>query len=43
MNFWDQIFLDNTVRQYVIVGSVILVAYVFKKFFGRYVSWLFSS
>lgn len=41
MNFWDQIFLDNTVRQYVIVGSVILVAYVFKKFFGRYVSWLF--
>lgn len=41
MNFWEQIFLDNSVRQYIIVASIILVAYVFKKFIGRYVSWLF--
>jgi MscS family membrane protein len=41
MNFWEQVFLDNSVRQYIIVASIILVAYVFKKFIGRYVSWLF--
>lgn len=41
MNFWEQIFLDNSVRQYIVVASIILVAYVFKKFIGRYVSWLF--
>lgn len=41
MNFWDQVILDNSVRQYAIVAAVILVALVFKKFFGRYVAWLF--
>ena len=41
MNFWDQVFLDNTIRQYTAVAAVILVAYIFKKFFGRYVSSLF--
>jgi MscS family membrane protein len=41
MNFWEQIFLDNSVRQYAIVASIMLVAYVFKRFIGRYVSWLF--
>lgn len=41
MNFWEQIILDNSVRQYTIVASIILVAYVFKKYIGRYVSWLF--
>jgi MscS family membrane protein len=41
MNFWEQIYLDNSVRQYIVVSSIILVAYVLKKFIGRYVSWLF--
>ncbi|TAH02911.1 MAG: mechanosensitive ion channel protein MscS [Sphingobacteriales bacterium] len=41
MNFWEQIFLDNSVRQYAMVASIVLVAYVFKRFIGRYVSWLF--
>ena len=41
MNFWEQIILDNTVRQYIIVAAVILIAYVLKRFIGRYVSWLF--
>ncbi len=40
--FWDRIFLDNSVRQYGIVIAVILLAYILKKFFGRYVSsWIF--
>jgi MscS family membrane protein len=41
MNFWDQVFLDNTIRQYTAVVAVILVAYIFKRFFGRYVSSFF--
>lgn len=41
MNFWEQIILDNTVRQYCIVAAIILFAYIFKRFIGRYVSWLF--
>lgn len=41
MNFWDQVILDNSVRQYAIVTAVILVAYVFKRFFGRYASAFF--
>jgi len=43
MGFWDKIILDNTVREYAIVGAVILTAYVFKRFFGRYVSAFFFS
>jgi MscS family membrane protein len=39
--FWNQVILDNTIRQYAIVGGVILVAYLVKKFVGRYVSSLF--
>lgn len=41
MEFWDQIIFDNTVRQYAIVAAIIVVAYVFKKFFGRYVASFF--
>jgi MscS family membrane protein len=40
--FWSRIFLDNTVREYGIVIVVIFVAYLLKKFIGRYVStWVF--
>jgi MscS family membrane protein len=41
MEFWDQVIFDNTVRQYAIVAAIILVAYVFKQFFGRYVAGFF--
>ncbi len=40
--FWDNIFLDNTMRQWAIVIAVILLAYILKKFIGRYISsWAF--
>jgi MscS family membrane protein len=40
--FWDSIFLDNTMRQWAIVIAVILLAYILKKFIGRYISsWAF--
>lgn len=36
--FWDRIFLENTMRQYGIVVAIILLAYILKKFIGRYIS-----
>jgi MscS family membrane protein len=39
--FWDRVVLDNTVRQYAVVGSIILVAYLLKKYVGTYVSSAF--
>ncbi|HEX5669879.1 MAG TPA: mechanosensitive ion channel domain-containing protein, partial [Chitinophagaceae bacterium] len=40
--FWSRVFLDNTIKQYAIVIAVIFVAYLLKKFIGRYVSsWVF--
>jgi MscS family membrane protein len=40
--FWSRVFLDNTIRQYVIVAAVIFIAYLLKKFIGRYMSsWVF--
>jgi len=36
--FWDSIFLDNTIRQYAVVIAVVLLAYMLKKFIGRYIS-----
>lgn len=36
--FWNQVFLDNTLREYGIVLAVILAAWLFRKFLGRYVS-----
>jgi MscS family membrane protein len=38
--FWSRVFLDNTIRDYAIVAGVILVAYLLKKFLGRYMSSL---
>ncbi len=39
--FWDHVILDNTVRQYAVVGAVILVAYLLKKFVGIYLAYAF--
>jgi len=39
--FWKTVFFDNTLLQYVVVGAVILLAWLFKKYIGRYVSSLF--
>jgi MscS family membrane protein len=39
--FFDQVILDNTVREYAAVGSVIIVAYLLKKFIGVRVCKLF--
>lgn len=40
-SFWTINILDNTILQYAIVAGVILLAYLFKKYIGRYVSSLF--
>jgi MscS family membrane protein len=39
--FFDQVFLSNTIRDYTIEAAVILFAFLMKKFVGRYVSRLF--
>lgn len=39
--FWKTVFLDNTLLEYAIVGAIILLAWLFKKYIGRYVSSLF--
>jgi MscS family membrane protein len=41
LTFWKTVFLDNTLLQYAVVGAVILLAWLFKKYIGRYVSSLF--
>ncbi|HSF46601.1 MAG TPA: mechanosensitive ion channel family protein [Chitinophagaceae bacterium] len=38
--FWSRVILDNTIREYAIVAAIILVAYLLKKFLGRYMSSL---
>jgi len=40
-NFFNQVFLNNTILDYIIVAAIILFAYLMKKFVGRYVSRLF--
>lgn len=39
--FWKINILENTILQYAIVAGVILLAYLFKKYIGRYASSLF--
>jgi MscS family membrane protein len=39
--FWDKIVLDNTIRDYAIVATIILVAYLLKKYVGRYTASVF--
>jgi MscS family membrane protein len=41
--FWNQVFLDNTIRQYAIVLGIILLAYLLKRLVGKFVvSWGFK-
>ncbi len=40
-NFFDQIILSNSVRDYCVSGGVILLAFILKKFVGRYFSGIF--
>ena len=40
MNFLDQIFLENTIRSYIIVTIVILLALLIRRFFSKYVTAL---
>jgi MscS family membrane protein len=39
--FWNQVILNNTISQYAIVAGIILVAYLLKKFVGRYTTSAF--
>ncbi len=40
MNFLDQVYFDNTVKNYLLVGGTILLALLFKKFLSRYIASL---
>lgn len=40
-DFFDQIFLSNTIRDYTIVAGVILLAYILKKFVGKHTTRIF--
>jgi MscS family membrane protein len=39
MDFLDKIFLDNTIKSYLIVGGIILVLLLLKRFLSRYFTW----
>lgn len=41
MMFWNQMIMENTIRQYCIVVGIILVAFILKHFFGKYAARLF--
>lgn len=40
MDFLDDIFLDNTVKNYCIVASILLIILLLKKYFSRYIAAL---
>ena len=40
MKFLDQVFLDNTIRSYIIVAIMILLAILIRRFFSKYVTAL---
>jgi MscS family membrane protein len=40
MNFLDKIFLDNTIRSYIVVAGIILFVLLFKRYFSRYIAAL---
>ena len=40
MNFLDQVFLDNTIRSYIIVAIVILLAILIRRIFSKYLTAL---
>ena len=41
MNFLDQIFFDNTIRSYLVVGGLILLAMILKRYVSRYLASIF--
>lgn len=41
MDFLNKIYLDNSVRNYLIVGGVILIAFIFKRYISRNVAFVF--
>ena len=40
MDFLDQIYLDNTVKSYCVVAGVILLVFILKRYFSRYIASL---
>lgn len=40
MDFLDQIFLDNSIKSYCIVGGIILLMLILKRYFSRYIAAL---
>jgi MscS family membrane protein len=40
MDFFDKIILDNTIRRYIIVGCIVFVAVMLKKYLSRYIASL---
>ena len=39
MDFLDKIFWDNTIRNYLIVGGIILAMLLLKRYLSRYITW----
>lgn len=39
MDFLDNIFWDNTIRNYLIVGGIILAMLLLKRYLSRYITW----
>lgn len=39
MDFLDKVFLDNTIRSYLIVGGTILLMLLVKRYLSRYITW----
>src|SRR5690242_4507624 len=40
MNFLDHVYLDNTLRSYLVVGGTILLILFLKRYFSRYIAAL---
>jgi MscS family membrane protein len=40
MNFFDRIFLDNTIRNYCLVAGIIILMFILKKYLSRYIAAL---
>jgi MscS family membrane protein len=41
MDFLDKIYFDNTIRSYLMVGGIILIAVLLKRYLSRYIAFLF--
>jgi len=38
MDFLDQVYLDNSIRSYIVVGGTILLVLILKRYFSRYIA-----